>query len=456
MDPQSPPTATWTTDRPLAPWLLAVILVAIATHIFTFFASDYEPSIDAKEYFALGTSLSDDGELCLPDGCRAKRMPLWPATIALADAWQGRELLPHAIFEIQAVLSLMSVIFIALTAAKIAGPSAGLLAGLIAALYAPYRALQASYLCETMVIFLLTGAFLAYLSSLRAKSTASTWSAMTAASVALGLAVLTRADAVVMAIPFAIDTLIRRNPIGVRIARASALLACVIIASFAWGLRNERTIGRFTLSTIGGLNFHLGNCDAYAENPGMNNADYAAFDRLREEGGLSEVEADRRLYAEGRQFALAHPGVTAANALRKTRVWFQSNVTWSAPTSLLLILWTLAFRGPGPARRFFFGVATAWSLIWCIVLDETVRPWANPLFVVPLGLIGMAIMKDQIGLRRLLIGIVIAQLAIAIVFIPLERLRWTIDWVFIIAIAAATARFCDANSDTKQDIESSV
>ncbi|OWY73358.1 hypothetical protein B7486_03165 [cyanobacterium TDX16] len=448
--------ACWTTARPIAPWLLSVILVAIASHLFTFFASDYEPSIDAKEYFALGTSLSGVGELRLPDGCRAKRMPLWPATIALADAWQGRELLPHAIFEIQAVLSLMSVIFIALAAAKIAGPSAGLLAGLIAALYAPYRALQASYLCETMVIFLLTGAFLAYLSSLRAKSTAASWSALTAASIALGLAVLTRADAIVMAIPFAIDTLVRRNPIGVRIARASAILVCVIISSIAWGLRNEQTIGKFTLSTIGGLNFHLGNCDAYAENPGMNNADYAAFDRLRDEEGLSEVEADERLYAQGRQFLREHPGLTAANALRKTRVWFQSNVTWSAPTSLLLILWTLAFNGPHHARRFFFGVAAAWSLIWCIVLQETIRPWASPLFVVPLGLIGMAIMKDQIGLRRLLIGLVISQLAVAVVFIPLERLRWTIDWVFIIAIAAATARFCDAKSHAQQHIEAPV
>lgn len=436
--------AAWTTARPLAPWLLAVILVAIASHLFTFFASDYEPSIDAKEYFALGTSLSDEGELRLPDGCRAKRMPLWLATIALADAWQGRELLPHAIFEIQAVLSLMSVIFIALAAAKIAGPSAGLLAGLIAALYAPYRALQASYLCETMVIFMLTGAFLAYVISISAKRTAAAWGALAASSAALGLAVLTRADAVVMALPFAIDAFARRGPIGMRIARASALLACVIIACIAWGQRNERIIGKFTLSTIGGLNFHLGNCDAYAENPGMNNADYAAFDRLRDEEGLSEVEADERLYAQGRQFLREHPGLAAANALRKTRVWFQSNVTWSAPTSLLLILWTLAFKGPHHARRFLFGVAAAWSLIWCIVLQETVRPWASPLFVVPLGLIGIAIMKDQIGLRRLLIGLVAAQLAIAIAFIPLERLRWTIDWVFIIAIAAATARFCES------------
>lgn len=442
---QSASPSSWTTQRPLPKWLLAVICTAIATHLFAFFVSDYQPSNDAKEYLALGTGLSDFGELKLPSGDRAKRMPLWPATIALADLWQGRKLLPHAIFEIQAVLSLLSVIFVALIGSRMAGPRAGLLAGLIAALYAPYRSLQASYLCEVLVIFLLTGAMLAYVASLGARRDAARWALLSITSVALGLALLTRADALILAIPFAVDAALRKNPALLRIGRVALLLSGVVIATLAWGLRNQKAVGKFTLSTIGGLNFYLGNCDDYAESPGMDRADYGAFDRLRTVSGLSEVEADERLYADGKTFLRENPDRTLANALLKTRVWFQSTVTWCAPTTILLILWMLAAAGPQNARRFFIGAAGAWTLIWIVIFSETLRPWASSLFVVPLGLVGLALMRDPPHLRGLLIGLVAAQLAVAIVFIPLERLRWTIDWIFILAIAAATARFCEPN-----------
>lgn len=447
MQPASP--SSWTTQRPLPRWLLAVIGTAFATHLFAFFASDYQPSNDAREYLALGTSLSEFGELSLPSGDRAKRMPLWPATIALADLWQGRKLLPHAIFEIQAVLSLLSVIFVALIGGRIAGPRAGLLAGLITALYAPYRSLQASYLCEVLMIFLLTGATLAYISSLNARKDAARWALHSITAVALGLALLTRADSLILTIPFAVDAALRRGPAMLRAGRVALLLSGVVIAFVAWGLRNQSAVGKFTLSTIGGLNFHLGNCDDYAESPGMDRADYGAFDRLRTVAGLSEVEADERLYADGLSFVRQNPGRTLANSLLKTRVWFQSTLTWCAPTTILLILWMLAASGPRSAKRFVTGTASAWTLIWIVVFSETLRPWASSLFVVPLGLVGMALMRDLLRLRGLLIGLVAAQLAVAIVFIPLERLRWTIDWVFIIAIAAATARFCEPSLDTR-------
>lgn len=451
----APPNA-WTTQRPLARWLLIVICTGLASHLFAFFVSDYQPSNDAREYLALGTSLSERGELVLPTGDRAKRMPLWPAVIAMADRWQGRKLLPHAILEIQATLSFLSVIFVALIADKTAGGRAGFIAGIVAALYAPYRSLQATYLCETQAIFLLTGATLAYVLAVDAKKSVSKWLGIAVASAGLGLAVLTRADAIVLTIPFVIDAMLRHGPAKGRLLRAMILILGVALATITWGLRNQHAVGKFTLSTIGGLNFHLGNCEAYGENPGMDKADYGAFDRLRVSEKLSEVEADERLFAMGSAFVREHPGAFVGNVLLKTRVWFQSTVTWCAPTTILLILSTLAVCGPRHWKRFMIGAAVAWGLIWAVVFSETMRPWASPLFVVPLGLVGSVIMRDRPGIRRLLVGLVVAQLAVAIVFIPLERLRWTIDWVFIITLAAATARFCDMALDSQQHIEPSV
>ncbi|RIK66333.1 MAG: hypothetical protein DCC65_10195 [Planctomycetota bacterium] len=448
-------------------WLLPVILVALATHVFTYFVFRYAPSNDAREYLLLGMSLSDRGELRLPTGEYAKRMPLYPALIALVDRWQGREVLEYSALEVQAALALGCVVWIALAARRTAGPRAGVVAGLIAALYAPYRYLQSMYLCETLVIFLVTSALWLYLYWLEHRTTPGGWMALGGVSIACGLALLTRSDAAVFALPFAVDAACRAGGWAARAGRVSLVLLGVCACAVGWGARNSRVIGAFTLSTIGGLNFHLGHNPDYAAHPGMDTADYHLYERLRAEG-LSEVEADRRLYEMGRRFVGERPGEVVVNALRKIRVWFGSSVTWSAPSTLLIIAWALALawrrsdaRGaadepggagdaaPRGARWVVIGGVVAVTAAWAALVYVSMRPWTNPMFVVPLGFVALFLYDDCLKVRGLFVGLILAQLLVAVAFIPLERLRWTVDCVLMIAIGAAVSRLCERVSSAR-------
>ena len=426
-------------------WLLPVLITALVTHGCVYFFFHYEErSNDEMEYLALGVSLADHSELRLPTGEYAKRVPLFPTLIAAVDRWQGRKNIDSAIIELQTILSFASMLLIALIARRLSDHRGAIVAGLVAALYAPFRYLQSVYLTETLVIALLMAALFLYLIALDSKWPELRWMALGGASVMLGLSVLTRADAGVFVIPFALHALWRRGSTTMRVFGSVVLLIGVVLATLAWGIRNHRVIGAWTMSTTAGLNFYLGNNPDYAKYSGMDRADYGAFDRLRREG-LSEVEADRRLSAMGRSFVVEHPAEWAANLLRKVRVWAGTSIKWTPPGTLLIIAWTLALAGRATRyRKGLFATATLLSLVWLAVFWQMKRPWTHPMFVFPLGLIGLFAMRDRLKVRGLLVGIIAAQLAVAVAFIPLERLRWTVDGIFIVALAAAVARLCEA------------
>lgn len=425
-------------------WLLPVALAALATHACVYFLFHYEPSNDEKEYLALGIHLAQHGELRLPSGEYAKRMPLYPALIAAVERWQGREVLSAAVVEVQTILSFVSTILIALVARRLSDIQGAIVAGLIAALYAPFRYLQAVYLTETLVIALLMGAILLSLVASEPIRPARRWAALGGAALLLGLCALTRADAGVFALPFVLHAAWRNGPLARRVLYAVVLLSGVGIAALGWGYRNNRVVGSWTLLTTGGLNFYLGHNPEYAAHPGMDHADYGAFDRLRRDG-LSEVEADRRLYAMGRAFIADHPAEWAMNILRKVRVWAGTSVVWTPPGTLLIIAWTLALAGRRtPHRRWLFAAAIMLSIVWLAVFWRLMRPWTHPMFVFPLGLIGLFFFDDRLKVRGLLLGLIAAQLAVALAFIPLERLRWTVDGILIVGLAAALARACES------------
>jgi hypothetical protein len=453
LPPNAPPSPHSTPSRG-GRWIALVLFVAIVSHALVYFVFHSKPSNDEKEYLALGIGLSEHGVLRLPTGEYAKRMPLYPAMIALLDRWQGRESLESAVVETQTLFSIVSTLLIALIAGRLSNARGALIAGLIAALYSPYRYLQSVLLCETLVISLLLAALYLYIRSLETVLETRRIAMLSCASASLGLALLTRSDAVVFALPFALHAISRAGPPARRAMSAGILLSGVTLAALGWGCRNSRDVGAWTLATTGGLNFYLGNNPDYAQHPGMDKSDYEAFDRLRRDEGLSELEADTRLYAKGRAFVAGHPTETAVNALRKIRVWLSSSVTWSAPGSLLIIAWMLATTTRlSPNRNALFIFAVAISILWLAALWQTKRPWTNPTIVVPLGLLGLLRYEDRLKIRWLLAGLFAAQLAVAIVFIPLERLRWTVDGLLIITLAAGIARLCDYLESRSVDSE---
>ncbi len=438
-------------------WIAPVLLAALFTCGFAYLVSDYQPSPDAREYLTLGIHLAESGSLRLQTGEVAKRMPLYPALLAAVRRWQGPEAWENAALAIQTILCAASVVLIGVIARRLADPLAGLVAGLIAALYAPYRYLQMSFLTESLAIFLLLSAVCVYLAACGMKSSRTADAVRAGASLLLGLCILTRADAAVFVLPFMFDAALRGGAFRRRACRIAVVILPAVLCAAGWGLRNSSVLGTFTLSTAGGLNFHLGHNVEYAQCPDMQDADYGAFDRLRA-AGLSEAEADRRLYDQGLAFIRANSGETISNVLRKVVVWLTPHVTDSAPSTVLIMLLVLAFHGRSMVRvnpssdaaRWFFRSATIGAIaigaFWALVLSRTDRPWTSPREVIPLGLAALVLYGSRLRLQGLLIGLVAAQLLVAVAYVPLERLRWTIDGLLIVAIGAAVSRLCSRST----------
>ncbi len=453
-------------------WLVFVCVLAALTHgIFYLAHQKTSLSPDEAEYVHLGISLAQAGELRLPSGELrlpsgevhqiggevAKRMPLYPTLIAVVCKWVDQALWQNSILAYQTFLAWCATILLALTAERLADGRAGWIVGTIAALYSPFRFLQMELLTETLLIFLLAFAVFLYVTAgLRTRSGVGKWAGLLGVSLLMGLAVLTRANALLFIVPFAVDAACRRGTAMHRGGRVALVLVPALVCACWWGVRNNHVLGAFTLSTSGGLNFYLGHNPDYARHPNLGaGTDYGAFDRLRAREGLSEVEADRRLFYRGLDFVTANPGQTLANTGRKLLVWLRSCVATSAPSLPLLALGTIAACGwrrwrtrrLTDRRRAVYVTALIalppCLLYWLFMLQETQQPWTTPPYVVPIGLAALLLIGGgKPNARGLLIGLFASQLLVAVAFIPLTRLRWTVDGILIIAIGVGLSRLC--------------
>lgn len=436
-----------TTQRPM--WFIAVLLVACLTHGATWYwsrdaSSSDRITHDAAEYLALGHSLSTTGSLSLPTGDRAKRMPAFPALVAVVHRITGDTALVSGVLTIQAALSLGTTLILALTAHRIAGSIAGVLAGLSSALYGPFIYLQTLCLTEPLLIFILSLAVLLFARKTNALGI----------GVLLAIASLTRANAAILIIPFLAEVLLHSTPWKRRATQALVLVLPTALCLTLWGMRNAREVAAFTLSTTGGLNFYLGHNPDYATDPGLGRADYGVFDRLRVEG-RSEIEADRQLTRAGKAWAADHPGEVIANLWRKLATYHSSTLHRSAPTLVLLMFAAVAFQLRSSAQRDalsdrakrFYRIAwlgTAVTLLaWLIIMQVTLKPWINPTYLVPIGLMAVVLLPRDTGLRRLFIGLYLVELFVGLAFIPLVRLRWTVDGLLISATAVVVSRLCE-------------
>ncbi|MEK6643996.1 MAG: glycosyltransferase family 39 protein [Planctomycetota bacterium] len=466
------PSRSW-----LRKWFIAVLFVGCITHGAALAWIRSPASPDAAEYLELGRSLSVNGELVLPTGDRAKRMPAYPALVAIVQRLPGDANLERGMLVVQAVLALCTTLMLATIARHLASPLAGVVAGLTSAFYGPFVYLQTLCLTETLLIFLFTTALLIYARRIRcADHLAHRLRHVDHLIIGLLLAIaaLTRANAAILIIPFIIDVLLKPESWTRRLKHALALSLPTILCLTLWGLRNSREIGAFTLSTTGGLNFYLGHNPDYAADPGLGRADYTVFDRLRAQG-RSEIEANRQLTRAAKAWAADHPGEVAMNLLRKLAVYHSSTLKESAPTLVLILFATIVIacrpktlvaptnvaptisrcipegterppNGTLRPRRIYNLARLACAitaLCWLILLQVTLLPWINPTYLVPIGLLAMLFLPRAHGLRRLFISLYLAELVVALAFIPLVRLRWTIDGLLIIAIAVAVARLCE-------------
>jgi len=451
------PDPLFSTERPphsRGRWLLGVGCVALLVQGSVFVFMHLPTSPDEAEYIALGRSLATSGTLQSPGGEFAKRLPLYPAMLAACYALFGEERFENAVLAVQLLLAWATTLMLAWTARLLADVRAGIVAGLIAAPYAPFLFLQASFLTENLLLCLLSASTLAYLQHVRRSTSRGGRYWLIVTALLLGAASLTRPNALLLVLPFAGDAWFRAGPWRARLARLIAIVLPAGIACAGWAVRNHACVGAYVLSTTGGLNFYLGHNPHYAEAPDLASADYAAFDRLRRETGQGEVEIDRRLYAEGWRYIASHPRETFLNLFRKLRVFHSPVVSMNAPTLLAIVQGAIllaTWRAGSIRRRFLERRPVMLTLIasfllvlliWPYLLLASSRPWTSPAELVPLGLMALLTLRSRPSFRGLFIGLYATQLLAGILFIPLARIRWTVDGLLIVALAVGVSNLC--------------
>lgn len=391
-------------------------------------------------------------------------MPLYPFLMSFVYRTQPADVWGNAVLVIQSFSAWCSTIMIALVAHRLADGRAGLIAGLIVALYAPFSYLQMSFLTENLLIFLLSGALLLYVTfGLDSDSIGKRLLALFGVSLLLGFAVLTRANALLMLLPFGIDTVFRGGTIVQRSSRVAAIIIPALVCVSIWASRNHRELGVFTLSSVGGLNFYLGHNPDYADHPGLDRADYDIANRLRAERHFTELQADRHLYSLGFDFIRNHPAEAILyNSFRKIRVWFSPSVPAYGPAAPLLICFVVSVAGWAKWRSgaltdrrlalyriALFGIPLLVCL-WLLQMSSFLRgrleiaplPFTTPLYILSIGVPALLFFRCRFRIAGLFVGLVVSQLAVAVTFIPLSRLRWTIDGLLIVAIAIGISNLC--------------
>jgi 4-amino-4-deoxy-L-arabinose transferase-like glycosyltransferase len=350
----------------------------------------------------------------------AFRPPLVPLVLGGIYKIFGVHLEIARVFQILVGVALAGLTY--LVAGRLFSPGVALVAaGLVAV--NPYLVLMSSYLLTESLYAALMLAGLLALEASRGRAHASVaWLAL--AGIILGLATLTRANALVLVVLVAAGVVFLGTGGAVRrVAGGAVVLAAVLVTLAPWAIRNHARLGEWVLlTTNGGMTFYQCNNQAVLSDPALYGSvgvseTLPGWDRVR---GASEVDADREAWRLGRAFLRENPGAIPKLAWRKfVRFWrFQSHAPSSGVKSGWW--WNKNTLLGGLASRFDPG------FVYSVV-------------VLPLFLIGLAVTFKQYRKVFFLYATVVAHVLVALVFFGSLRARLPIEPVIAILAAAGAA-----------------
>lgn len=310
--------------------LVAAAAVAVRALYVLTVVDRTEPGLDAVWYLLQAGAIREGRGYVSPASLFADEVlpsaafpPAYPTVLA---GWQllvgdgvtaGRAL--------GVVLGTLTVVLTALVGRRLVGARAGLVAAAVVALDPLLVASDGAGMSEALSVPLVT---LATLLALRLVDRGATAAPAIGLGAVCGLAALTRQDLLAAAPLFALVVVVGARSPGDRpaLGRRCALGGLVVVAAAAlvvpWALRNEATVGSFTVATISGPSAMAGaNCDATYSGRSLGSWEFScvvAAQRL----DLPEGEQARILQRAGSSYARAHTGrLPLVVAARQARVW---------------------------------------------------------------------------------------------------------------------------------------
>jgi 4-amino-4-deoxy-L-arabinose transferase-like glycosyltransferase len=234
--------------RRLPPRAWALLAVALVLRLAVAGATfDTRTTLDPADFSHNGWSIAQGQGLPQSNrapagGVSAYRPPAYPLFLGAVYASVGREA-PEIARLVQALLGTIAVGLIGLIAARIWGRRVGMLALGIAALAPPLVILSTALVSEALFVPLTLGAVLAALEA-RRSSRPLRWALLT--GVLVGVAELTRTNALLLLPPLAIALWTAQPSRGRRAAmRVSAMLAAAVLTVVPWTVRNLLTVHAF-------------------------------------------------------------------------------------------------------------------------------------------------------------------------------------------------------------------
>ena len=212
------------------------------------------------------------------------------------------------------VLGMVSIVFIALIARRVAGPRAGIAAAVIAAIYPIFIGADADLMSETLYGPLIAGTLLAAL-SLRERPRAGV-AALLGALIAL--AALTRTEALLF-VPFlAVPIAWAAGP--ARWVSLGAVVGACLLVLAPWMIRNASTFDRFVPISTNDATVAAGaNCDLTYHGIDLGGWTIACISKRSERDESVQAAKWRR---EGIDYAKDHVGrLPVVAAVRFLRVW---------------------------------------------------------------------------------------------------------------------------------------
>ena len=382
------------TARRFALALGAIGLAALAVRVvYTLIADPVVPEVsDASAYHLLGRNLADGRgyirpfDLTILDRVRptAEYPPLFPGLLGVASflgigSVDGQRLLT-------CVVGAGGVALVGLVGRRVGGPTVGLVAAGIAAVHPLLFQNDAVLMAESLFVPLVAAVLLL---ALRAGEQPTLWR-LAALGATIGLATLTRGEALLLVPLLALPFVLRRRPLA-----AALVVAAALAVVLPWTVRNTVRFGEVVpVSNNVGTALAGANCDETYGGDRIGLWVYDCFGGF-DQAAADEAEAAAESRRKGLDFALDNPerwpAVAAARCARTWGLFRPTQLAFVASfegrsyrwemlgTRLHWVLLPLAVAGAVVLRR---RRDLVWPLLatWGMVSVTTVATYGNQRF----------------------------------------------------------------------------